>query len=226
MSKHYAIIVAGGSGSRMNSETPKQFLLLANKPIILHTLEKFLAINDLNIILVLPKSSFAQWENIKKEFKFDNNRITVANGGATRFQSVKSGLANITEKNTIIAIHDAVRPFVSVADIELSLVLAEKHKAVVLAVEPKDSVRIIDAENQNSAIDRTKLRLVQTPQTFNGQLLQKAYLQTEESWFTDDASVVENLGNKIFIKLGSYQNIKITTPEDLFVAEQILINFK
>jgi 2-C-methyl-D-erythritol 4-phosphate cytidylyltransferase len=224
MSKHYAIIVAGGSGSRMNSETPKQFLLLAKKPIILHTLEKFLAIDGLNIILVLPKSSFSFWETIKKDFKFDNNRITIAQGGATRFQSVKSGLANITEKNTIIAIHDAVRPFVSVVDIELSLVLAEKHKAVALAVEPKDSVRIIDAENQNSAIDRAKIRLVQTPQTFKGQLLKKAYLQTEESWFTDDASVVENLGNKIFIQRGSYQNIKITTPEDLFVAEQILNN--
>ncbi len=223
----YAIIVAGGSGTRMKSVIPKQFLLLVGKPILLRTVEQFLKIEDCQVVLVLPESEQEYWQKEVLE-KYDNStvykndRITIANGGITRFQSVKNGLLKINEKSCVVAVHDGVRPLVSIDIIEKSFAEAQLHKAVVVSVSLKDSIREVDNSGNNKAVDRSNFRLMQTPQTFDLQLLKSAYEQDESNLFTDDASVVEALGEKITLIEGDYQNIKITTLEDLVVAEAFL----
>lgn len=218
--REYAIIVAGGKGTRIKSATPKQFLELGGKPILLHTLEAFFRYReDIKVILVLPQDDFATWEAIVKKYSF-SNPVTLAQGGDTRFQSVKNGLNKI-QGDGYVAIHDGVRPLVSENIIAASFQLAAVHQSAVAAVRLKDSIRVTDQDN-TKALDRSKFRLIQTPQTFALSLIKKAYEQKEDESLTDDASVAEKAGHKISLFEGSYENIKITTPEDLIVGEALL----
>lgn len=223
----FAVIVAGGSGTRMQSEIPKQFLLLDGKPILLHTIERFLKIEGCEVILVLPESERTYWqtevvEKFTTSLTHNNAKLTLTNGGVTRFQSVKNGLGAIKSNHGLVAVHDGVRPIISESIIMMSYDVAASKKAVVISVNLKDSIREVMASGKNMALDRTKYKLMQTPQTFDLQLLRKAYAQEELPTFTDDASVVENLGHPITLIAGDYKNIKITTPEDLKIAEVLL----
>ena len=219
-SQEYALIVAGGKGTRIKSQTPKQFLELNGKPVLIHTLNAFFRYSEsINVILVLPKDDLKTWELITKKFKFDKP-ITLQEGGETRFQSVKKGLEKISGDG-LVAIHDGVRPLVSENIIGASFRLAAVHKSAVAAVRLKESIRMTD-QDQTKAMDRSRFRLIQTPQTFDVQLIKKAYQIKEDETLTDDASVAERSGHAISLFEGSYENIKITTPEDLLVAEALL----
>jgi 2-C-methyl-D-erythritol 4-phosphate cytidylyltransferase len=221
----YALIVAGGSGNRMNSEIPKQFLPIGGVPILVHTLKRFADYSyGLKIILVLPENEIANWEVIASKYFF-KNPLEIVSGGASRYQSVKNGLQSIKEKEALVAIHDGVRPFVSKEIIHESFVKAEMHGNAITSVPLKDSIRITEGEKSRSA-DRSAFRLIQTPQTFKYPVIMKAYETSELSSFTDDASVAEYAGEQIKLIDGSYSNIKITTPEDLILAEGILKNFE
>ncbi len=224
MVRKFAIIVAGGSGSRMKSDIPKQFLPLLGKPILIHTIEKFLQIPDIQLVIVLPQNDIDYWYQItasniliQKYFSL----ITITSGGATRFQSVRNGLNKIPGDG-LVAIHDGVRPLVTLEIIQNSFEIANQKGSAVTSVWVKDSVRKINKNNESKAIDRTKLKLVQTPQTFRIDLIKKAFEMEEQQYFTDCASVVECMGEKITLIEGAYENIKITTPEDLIFAEAFL----
>ncbi len=218
--KEFALVVAGGKGTRIKTKLPKQFLELNGKPILLHTLEAFLRYSDeIQIVLVLPEDDFEIWNNICKKFNF-NAPIILEKGGETRFQSVKNGLSKI-EGPGLVAIHDGVRPLVSEDIIGASFRLAAVHQSAVAAVRLKDSIRITDQDN-TKAMDRSRFRLIQTPQTFDIDLIKQAYQMKEDASLTDDASVAEKSGHVISLFEGSYENIKITTPEDLIVAEALL----
>ncbi len=218
--KEYALIVAGGKGTRINSKLPKQFIALNGKPILLHTIEAFFTYSEkISVVLVLPEDDFGIWESISKEFNF-KKPITIQKGGETRFQSVKNGLDKIDGEG-LVAIHDGVRPLVSVDLIGASFRLAAVHGSAVAAVRLKESIRVTD-QDTTKAVDRSKFRLIQTPQTFNLQLIKKSYKIKEDPSLTDDASVAEKSGHKISLFEGSYQNIKITTTEDLIVAEALM----
>lgn len=220
----YAIIVAGGSGSRMKSEIPKQFLPLNGKPILLHTVEKFLQIPHIQVIIVLPKNDIEYWHEITASnsiIQTQKDSITITVGGASRFQSVKNGLANI-KSDGLVAVHDGVRPLINLEIIQNSYAVAAQKGTAVTSVWAKDSVRQVNEDGESIALDRTKLKLVQTPQTFRVSLMKKAFETEEQSFFTDCASVLEFAGEKITLIDGAYENIKITTPEDMLVAEAFL----
>jgi 2-C-methyl-D-erythritol 4-phosphate cytidylyltransferase len=218
--KEYAIIVAGGKGTRIKSKIPKQFIELNGKPILLHTIEAFLKYSaTLSIVLVLPEEDFKTWEEVCKKFNF-YKPIILQKGGDTRFQSVKNGLEKI-EGDGLVAIHDGVRPLVSSDLIGASFRLAAAHGTAVAAVRLKESIRMTDQDN-TKAVDRSKFRVIQTPQTFDLKLIKKAYQLKEDPSLTDDASVAEKSGHVISLFEGSYENIKITTVEDLVVAEALL----
>ncbi|MCF8325627.1 MAG: 2-C-methyl-D-erythritol 4-phosphate cytidylyltransferase [Leadbetterella sp.] len=223
MTKKYAIIVAGGSGSRMKASVPKQFLPLGNKPILVHTIEKFLQIHDLSIILALPADAIAYWQKNCTLYFSDLSRLSVVEGGKTRFQSVKNALFSIEENVGLVAVHDGVRPFVTTEIIEKSFELASQNSSAVVCVDSKDSVRLLD-ESGNRAIDRKNVKLIQTPQTFDLEMLKLAYEVEDNYIFTDDASVVEHFGKAIHLMEGDYKNIKITSPEDMEIAEVFLKN--
>lgn len=228
----YALIVAGGKGTRIKSKVPKQFLELNGKPVLLHTLEAFYRYSDkINIVLVLPEDDFQTWHDISKKYNF-NKPLILQSGGDSRFQSVKKGLEKIQGAG-LVAIHDGVRPLVSEDIIGASFRLAAVHQSAVAAVRLKESIRMTDQtclpegssprrQDNTKAVDRSKFRLIQTPQTFNVQLIKKAYDIKEDPSLTDDASVAERAGHTISLFEGSYKNIKITTPEDLLVAEALL----
>jgi len=218
MTKKYAIIVAGGNGSRMNSDLPKQFLLIHNKPILMHTLEKF-AIDDIEIILVLNVDFHEYWLNLCKEYNFTIPH-TLVKGGNTRFDSVKNGLSEISSKS-IIAIHDAVRPLISSDKIRYAFKKAEELGNAVLSIVSRDSVRRLQ-DDTSTIINREEIYLIQTPQLFHSDILHKAYQEKFRNEFTDDASVVERLGIKINLIEGENANIKITYPEDLIIASALL----
>ncbi len=220
--KYYAIIVAGGSGSRMKSDIPKQFLLLQGKPVLMHTIEAFYY-SDLKpeIILVLNSEYIKLWSELIIKFNFDIP-VSVVNNGEQRFHSVKNALS-IVQQDSIVAVHDAVRPIVSNELITRSFRLAAESKAVIPAVTSKDSVRKKEGDH-TKALNRADILLVQTPQVFQSNLLQHAYLQDYSPEFTDDASVVEKTGIKIVVTEGDYKNIKITYAEDLQLAEVYLQN--
>ncbi|WP_028297633.1 2-C-methyl-D-erythritol 4-phosphate cytidylyltransferase [Olivibacter sitiensis] len=226
--KRYAIIVGGGSGSRMGNDIPKQFLDLCGKPILMHTLEAF-AKSTLQpeIILVLKKDSQAYWQELVAHHHFDIGH-TLVDGGQSRYHSVKNALKAIQAKEKdlkeiVIAIHDGVRPLVSREIIVATYQKAEEVGAVVTAMPSKDSIReIIDEEGSNKAVDRSKFYLVQTPQAFLGDIVSLAYNLEYTPTFTDDASVVESFGHPIHILHGDAQNLKITFKEDLVIAEAIL----
>ena len=216
----YALIVAGGKGTRIKSSLPKQFIELNGKPILLHTVEAFIRYSsNVKIVLVLPEDDFGIWDSICRKFNF-NFPIALQKGGETRFQSVKNGLCKM-EGNALVAIHDGVRPLVSEDIIGASFRLATVHQSAVAAVRLKESIRMTDQDN-TKAMDRSKFRLIQTPQTFKLDIIKKAYEMKEDPSLTDDASVAERAGHVISLFEGSYENIKITTPEDLVVAEALM----
>lgn len=218
--KQYALIVAGGSGTRMNSSIPKQFLPLGGRPILMHTIEKFSSYPEaLEIILVLPSKEIQEWKNLCSKHDF-NTPHKIVQGGATRFHSVKNGLDAIDSLGTV-AIHDGVRPFVSHSIIEKSFRSAEERGSGITAVQLKDSIRSV-RDNSSRAEDRKNFMLIQTPQTFQLSLIKKAFMDCASSEFTDDASVLESSGVPVHLVEGSYENIKVTTPEDLTFAEAIL----
>ena len=215
MNKKYAIIVAGGSGSRMKSDIPKQFIEVGGLPILMHTLKRFKeAEPKIELILVLPESQFEYWNQLCEKYPTVPHQLV--KGGNTRFQSGLNGLKTI-ENEGLVAIHDGVRPFVSAEIIQESFKVANEKGTAVVSVPSKDSVRV-----NGQAIDRSTVRLIQTPQTFQISLIKKAFETEELSTFTDDASVAEHAGFTINLIEGSYENIKITTPEDLQWAEIIL----
>ena len=220
MNREHALIVAGGKGTRIKTKLPKQFLELNGKPILLHTIEAFFRYSEkLNIVLVLPEDDFETWRNICKKYKFDKP-LTLQKGGETRFQSVRNGLDKM-EGPGLVAIHDGVRPLVSEDIIGASFRLAAVHKTAVAAVRLKESIRMTDQDN-TKAMDRSRFRLIQTPQTFDIAMIKQAYQIKEDASLTDDASVAEKSGLVISLFEGSYENIKITTQEDLIVAEALL----
>lgn len=220
----FAIIVAGGNGSRMNSAIPKQFIPIGGKPILMHTIQRFLDYSEkITVILVLPKDQMETWHALCKEYLF-NHPILIAEGGKTRFESVKNGLSKIPTNNGLVAVQDGVRPFVSHKIIKDTYELALEKGNAITAVSLKDSIRSIDGK-KNKSEDRSKFKLIQTPQTFILSELKKAYQTEDNPLFTDDASVLEQSGTPIYLAEGSYQNIKITTSEDLLYAETILKSF-
>lgn len=218
--KEYALIVAGGKGTRIKSKLPKQFLELNGLPILMHTINAFFRYShSIKVILVLPEDDFETWADLCKKHKF-NKPILLQTGGETRFQSVKNGLSKI-DGGGLVAIHDGVRPLVSEDIIGASFRLAAVHQSAVAAVRLKESIRMTDQDN-TKAVDRSRFRLIQTPQTFQVDLIKKAYQSKDDPSLTDDASVAERAGHIISLFEGSYENIKITTPEDLVVAEALL----
>ena len=218
--REYALVVAGGKGTRIPGTLPKQFLPLNGRPILLHTLDAFHRYNtQLPVVLVLPADDRDTWVRITQEHQVHNS-ITLVDGGETRFQSVRNGLA-VLSGDGLVAIHDGVRPLISEDIIGASFRLAAAHKTAIAAVRLKESIRMTD-QDTTRAVDRSRFRLIQTPQTFDLSLIRKAYQQKEDATMTDDASVVERAGFSISLFEGSYENIKITTPEDLVVAEALL----
>ena len=206
--------MAGGSGTRMQSKVPKQFLMVEDEPIVVRTIRKFYdAVPDIEIIVVLPESHISRWEALGNEFDFISN-TTVTSGGDTRTASVLAGL-KLTADEGLVAIHDAVRPYVSPETIVASFTSAGQHGSGVAAVALKDSIRELNPGKRSKALNRNNYVLVQTPQTFDVARLKAAYAKIGTASFTDDASVYEHAGEEVHLIEGSYSNIKITTPEDL-----------
>ncbi len=218
----YVIIVAGGNGTRMNSTIPKQFLLLNGKPVMYYAINTFLqTYDDIKIILVLPEEHIAAGQEIIDAF-FDYQRIQIVVGGRTRFHSVQNGLAQITEEDSIVFVHDAVRPMVSATLVQRCYAAVIELGTAVPVVSCKDSVRIIN-EDGNEAIERSSVKLVQTPQAFHGKILLPAFKIDYKDKFTDEATVVEAFGLKVSLVDGDEANIKITKPVDILVAESMLL---
>jgi 2-C-methyl-D-erythritol 4-phosphate cytidylyltransferase len=216
----YAIIVAGGSGTRMGASLPKQFMLLKNKPVLYYTLKAFLdAYDDLQIILVLPVDYTDMGQEIIDAY-FDKDRIKITAGGDTRFQSVKNGLT-LVEDEAIIFVHDGVRCLLTKELIYRCYAQAVETGTAIPAVVSKDSIRL-KTEDGNEAIDRNKVMLIQTPQTFHGKILLPAFQIDYKDKFTDEATVVEAYGIKVSLVEGEENNIKITRPVDLLLAESIV----
>ncbi len=216
----YAVIVAGGSGSRMNSAIPKQFLLVKNKPVLYYTLDTFLkAYDDLKIILVLPEEYVATGQEIIDAW-FDYKRIKITVGGRTRFHSVQNGL-QLVDEESIVFVHDAVRCLLSVSLIHRCYDAAMEFGAAIPVVDCKDSVRFVSAHG-NEALERRNVKLVQTPQVFLSTILLPAFNIDYKDKFTDEATVVEAFGMKVHLVEGEEDNIKITRPFDLLLAEKIM----
>ncbi len=215
-----AIIVAGGSGSRMQSTVPKQFLLLNGKPVLWYTIDTFLrSFPDMKLVVVLPESNRAEGESIIAEFT-EQNRITTVNGGSSRFHSVKKGLQTIRVPS-VVFVHDAVRCLVTIDLIRKCFYQTIEKGNAVPAVASTDSVRL-EQNGHNIFLERDNVRIVQTPQTFLSANLLPAFEQVYSPLFTDEANVAEQFGKQIFLIEGEYSNIKITRPVDLIVAEHIL----
>ncbi|MEO5978199.1 MAG: 2-C-methyl-D-erythritol 4-phosphate cytidylyltransferase [Chryseolinea sp.] len=216
----HALIVAGGKGTRIPGKTSKQFLELNGLPVLMHTINAFNRYSSsLSIVLVLPEEDFTLWRSLCKQHNF-NRPITLQAGGITRFQSVKRGLNAIAEDG-LVAIHDGVRPLVTQEMITASFKVAKQFGSAVASVSLKESIREVSPAG-TSALDRSRYKLIQTPQTFRVELIKRAYEFPEDQSLTDDASIAERAGHNIFLFDGDYQNIKITTPEDLVLAEALL----
>ena len=213
----YVIIVAGGRGLRMGSESPKQFLLLGGKPVLMHTIEAFYRYDaDIQVVLVLPRDHQDYWKSLCSSYHFEIPH-RIVDGGETRFHSVRNGL-QVIGGTGLVGVHDGVRPFVSKEVIERCYLEAEQKQAVIPVVEVVETVRHLRGD-ESSTVPRNEYRLVQTPQVFSVPLLKKAYLQPYSPSFTDDASVVESFGEKVFLTEGNRENIKITTPFDLIIGK-------
>ena len=219
--KKYIIIVAGGKGLRMGGDIPKQFLPVCGKPVLMRTLEAFHAYDaSMRLILVLPVSQQAYWKQLCEEYQFDLVH-EIANGGETRFHSVKNGLA-LVEEEGLVGVHDGVRPFVSQEVITRCYEEAASLKAVIPVIGVVETVRLLTEEGSET-VPRDQYKLVQTPQVFDVTLLHRAYQQEYTDLFTDDASVVEALGEKVYLVEGNRENIKLTTPFDLKLAELLCL---
>lgn len=220
MAKRGVIIVAGGSGRRMGGSLPKQFMMLGNEPILARSINRIHeALPAAEIVVVLPNAHIELWKNIAARFEVASHKI--ANGGKERFHSVRNGLQAMSEEVEYIGIHDAVRPLVSKKLIIKLMLEAEQNKAVIPVVAPPDSYRKMEGELSH-IIDRSTLRIVQTPQVFQASVLRQAYEQEFSPTFTDDASVVEMAGHNVTLVEGERENIKITTPVDMTIAEAII----
>ncbi len=220
--KKFALIVAGGSGNRMKGTIPKQFLELNDQPVLMHTFERFINYDpEIQFILVLPGRQMGFWKELCEKHQFQIKHKLVF-GGKTRFQSVKNGLEMVSEEG-IVFIHDGVRPLVSKQTIQNCYDTAIINGNALPVVPVTESVRFVDYE-ENKQVDRSKYFLVQTPQTFQSTLIKKAYSQDLDENFTDDASVLEQYGQKIKLVDGNRENIKITWPEDLIVAQAFMTN--
>lgn len=215
-----ALIVAGGIGNRMNSPVPKQFMEINGKPLLMHTFQAFTNYNsNFEFVLVLPENESDTWKKLCENHTF-NIKHSVVKGGKTRFQSVKNGLEKIDEEG-IVFIHDGVRPLVSTQTIENCYLKALEKGNALPVIAPSESVREV-YNGQNRAVDRSRYFLVQTPQTFLVSVIKKAYEKEYTERFTDDASVLENTGEKIYLVEGNRENIKITYPDDLKLARLLL----
>lgn len=218
--KKYAVIVAGGMGVRMNTSIPKQFLLLNNKPLLYYSIDVFLkTYDDLKVILVLNEQHISKGQEIIDAY-FDNSRIMICEGGRTRFHSVQNGLALI-ESESIILVHDGVRCLLSKELVERCYLKAEKTGSAIPVISLKDSARLLTVEG-HVTLDRDTIKLVQTPQAFHSKILLGAFKIDYKDKFTDEATVVEAFGIKVNLIEGEESNIKITTPEDLYFAQNIL----
>ncbi len=212
-----ALIVAGGAGNRMSSAIPKQFMVLAGLPVLMHTIKKFWFFeNSIRIIVVLPEDHIKYWKKLCREYKFKIEH-TIRKGGETRFHSVKNGLRGL-KPGYLVAIHDGVRPLVSRNTIKRCFTKAAKEGAAIPVISITESVRFAERQH-NKMVDRNKYKIVQTPQVFKSDLLIKAFRKPFNDSFTDDASVVENIGQKISLVEGNRENIKITNRLDMIVAE-------
>lgn len=218
--KKYAVIVAGGSGQRMGAAMPKQFMLLQQKPLLWYSLNTFLqAFDDIEIILVLPKDNLAEGEQIVTDLNA-GNRIMITAGGTTRFHSVQNGLASVSVPS-VVFVHDGVRCMVSKELIHRCYEQALEKGSAIPAVAATDSIRIANGTDHTVA-DRNHVRIIQTPQTFLSAILLPAFNTVYQDSFTDEATVVEASGQQVFLIEGEYENIKITRPADLMIAEQVL----
>jgi 2-C-methyl-D-erythritol 4-phosphate cytidylyltransferase len=216
----YVVIVAGGSGKRMGIDTPKQYLELAGKPVLMHTIERFREFSEsIEIITVLPENQLRYWSELQKKYSFDIPQ-TIVKGGTHRFISVKHGLEFVGTPG-LVAIHDGVRPLVKTDTIRRCFEAAEKYGNAVPVVNPADSMRIMTTKG-NNPVNRNDVRLVQTPQVFDAALIKNAYKQEYDAAFTDDATVLEKTGVKINMVEGNRENMKITNPEDLFIAQTLM----
>jgi 2-C-methyl-D-erythritol 4-phosphate cytidylyltransferase len=218
--KKFALIVAGGSGTRMNLALPKQFIELCGKPILMHTIEAFFRFdNNIKIILALPETQLDYWQKLSRKHKFSIAHEVVA-GGETRFHTVKNGLAAIPNEG-LVAIHDGVRPLVSSGTIERCFSAAAEHGNAIPCFPVYETVRQVKNET-NTTIDRASLRLIQTPQVFLCSVIKKAFNRKYDHTFTDDASVLEAAGKKIHLVEGNRENIKVTDLLDLSMVEALL----
>ena len=221
MNQNHVIIVAGGSGKRMDADIPKQFLLLNGKPILMHTCETFYNFDPaLSLIIVLPAEHIASWKTLCKTHSFTISHLIVE-GGPERFYSVRNALLTIHPDESLVAIHDGVRPLVSHETIQIAFAAALKYGNAIPVIPVIESVRE-QSPTGNHIVDRSKLQLIQTPQVFKSSLICKAYEQEYSSSYTDDASVLEKMGEKIVLTKGNPENIKITRSIDLIIAGALI----
>ncbi len=223
MNKRTVIVVAGGSGKRMGSKIPKQFLEIGGKAILIRTLENFIHFDpDMQVILALPESQMNYWDELTIDWEYAK-KVQVVKGGSERFYSVKNALNAVSPKCEKIAVHDGVRPFISNDLISRGFECIDVSHAAIPVIPSKDSIRVFKpTESYSKSVDRNTILHVQTPQVFDANTLLNAYKQDYNESFTDDASVVENMGEKINLFKGNEMNFKITSPEDLEFAEYIV----
>lgn len=220
----YVVIVAGGSGKRMGIETPKQFLELAGRPVLMHTIERFKAFNEaIEIITVLPENQLRHWIALKEEYSFTVPH-TLVKGGLHRFFSVKNGLKFVNAPG-LVAIHDGVRPFVSIDTIKRCFETAAELGNAIPSISPADSLRLL-TDKGSTPLNRLHVKQIQTPQVFSAELIKKAYLQEYSPEFSDDATVLEKTGERINLVEGNRENIKITNPEDLLISSALIPTIK
>lgn len=221
--RRYFVIVAGGKGLRMGSDVPKQFIAVNGLPVLMHTILRLHdSCPEAEVILVLPQDHVEMWNQLVEQYKFPL-KVSVAYGGETRFHSVKNGLSLVPQhEESLVAIHDGVRPLVSSNVVCRCFTEAEKSGAVIPVVRPVESVRLENSNGESTPFNRDYCYLVQTPQTFRYSVLHKAYNQEFKLQFTDDASVVEAMGHKVTLVEGNRENIKLTTPFDLTIAQALL----
>jgi 2-C-methyl-D-erythritol 4-phosphate cytidylyltransferase len=221
----YAVIVAAGSGMRMGAPIPKQFLEVGGKPILMHTLNRFVAFDaSIRLVVVLHPDYVEFWRSLCDKHDYSVPHAIVS-GGSERFFSVQKAIQSLVDtEDAIVGIHDAVRPMVSVDTLERCYATAQAMGGAVPCLSVNDSMRIVDADG-NRSVDRSSLRIIQTPQCFSLNLLRRAFTQEYNTAFTDDASVVEALGESIVLVEGNRENIKVTTPEDMHWLNVLLTNW-
>jgi 2-C-methyl-D-erythritol 4-phosphate cytidylyltransferase len=216
----YAVIVAGGKGLRMGNAVAKQFLPLAGKPVLYHTIKTFIdAYADIKLVLVLPEEQLSYAQMVLQAFP-DRQDMTIVTGGVTRFHSVQNGLKEVND-NAIVFVHDGVRPLVSAQLIRACYEQAVEKGSAIPAIPVADSMRMVEGDNSNP-VNREHMRSIQTPQTFRADILLPAFQQEYTEAFTDEATVVEAYGAQVYLIEGEKRNIKLTTPEDMMIAEIML----